>query len=152
MRLLLPLIFSGIASAHVAARQASNCLTNAGVPQNAPGTPEFTQAAQGWNRRVQYTPVAIAAPTTVAQVQAAVSCARAAGYKVNPKSGGHGYAAHAIGGENGHFIVDMKFMKDITVNPTTFTATVGAGARLGNLALALFNNGQRAIAHGVCPG
>lgn len=31
-------------------------------------------------------------------------------------------------------------------------ATVGAGVRLGNLALGVFAQGERALPHGVCPG
>jgi FAD/FMN-containing dehydrogenase len=31
-------------------------------------------------------------------------------------------------------------------------ATVGAGVRLGNLALEVFAQGRRALPHGVCPG
>lgn len=33
----------------------------------------------------------------------------------------------------------------------TYIAKVGAGVRLGNMAEALFAQGQRALPHGVCP-
>ena len=38
----------------------------------------------------------------------------------------------------------------ISVDPTTFKATIGPGNRLGDVALAL-NNAGRALPHGVCP-
>jgi len=72
--------------------------------------------------------------------------------KVNPKSGGHSYASHSLGGEDGHLVVDLKFFAETTVDSVSQVATVGPGARLGNVALALFDNGERALAHGICPG
>jgi len=128
-----------------------NCLTAASVPQDYPGTSNFTQDIIPYNLRVNFTPVAVAVPSTVPQVQAAVRCASAVGVKVNPKSGGHSYAGHSIGGEDGHFIIDLKYFYDVTVNSSGI-ATVGPGARLGNVALALYDQGHRALAHGICPG
>jgi len=47
-------------------------------------------------------------PSTVAQVQAAVSCAALLGVAVSPKSRGHSYASHDLGGEDGHLMIDLK--------------------------------------------
>lgn len=38
------------------------------------------------------------------------------------------------------------------VDTGTGVATIGPGARLGNVALELFRQGERAMAHGICPG
>ena len=38
----------------------------------------------------------------------------------------------------------------ISVDPTTFIATIGPGNRLGDVALSL-NDAGRALPHGVCP-
>jgi FAD/FMN-containing dehydrogenase len=71
---------------------------------------------------------------------------------VNPKSGGPSYAGHSLGGEDGHLVIDLKYFRDTKVDPMTNIATIGPGARLGNVALDLFAQGQRALAHGTCPG
>ncbi|OCL01673.1 Glucooligosaccharide oxidase [Glonium stellatum] len=128
------------------------CLTTAGVPTYASGSADFTQAIKPFNLRLPFTPVALAVPSTVAHVQAAVSCAASLGITVSAKSGGHSYASHGIGGENGHLIVDMLYFNNITVDKSSSTAMVGTGARLGNVATALYNQGGQAISHGTCPG
>jgi FAD/FMN-containing dehydrogenase len=112
------------------ARQTAitDCLTNASVPQDLPGTTDFTQAIEPFNLRVPFTPVAVAVPTTVSQVQAAVSCGASLGVFVSPKSGGHSYASHGLGGENGHLMVDMKYFFNVTLDNSTGIATVGPGA------------------------
>ena len=48
-------------------------------------------------------------------------------------------------------VVDLENFQNITVKANG-VATVGAGVRLGNLALGLYSQGQRALPHGTCPG
>ena len=48
-------------------------------------------------------------------------------------------------------VVDLENFQDINVD-TNGVATVGAGVRLGNLALGIYNQAQRALPHGTCPG
>ncbi len=127
------------------------CLTASGVPQALPGTDAFASSSSPHNLRLQFTPLAVALPTTVSHVQAAVACGRKNGVKVNPRSGGHNYCSHGIGGEDGHLVVDLRFLNQTVVDPSTNVATVGPGAKLGNLAIALDAQGKRAIPHGVCP-
>jgi FAD/FMN-containing dehydrogenase len=130
----------------------TDCLDTAKVPQYLPSTANFTQEVKPFNLRLPFTPVAVAVPTTAPQVASAVSCAAGLGIKVSPKSGGHSYASHGLGGENGHLMIDLKFMNNVTVDSSTKIATVGPAARLGNVATALYNQGGRAISHGTCPG
>jgi len=127
-----------------------DCLIRAKVPQYIPGSERFERNIVPYNLRFNFTPVAFTVPTSVPQIQTAVRCASKYGVKVNPKSGGHSYAAHSLGGEDGHLVVDLKYLNKIDLDKTTNIATVGPGARLGNLALGLYNQGKRAIAHGVC--
>ncbi|CZR66617.1 related to reticuline oxidase precursor; berberine bridge enzyme [Phialocephala subalpina] len=129
-----------------------HCLDESGVPQDYPGSSNFTADIIPYNLRLNYTPIAVAVPSTVPQVQGAVLCAVNLGVKVNPKSGGHSYASHSLGGEDGHLVVDLKYFTETSVDPVTNIATVGPGARLGNVALSLFEQGERAMAHGICPG
>jgi FAD/FMN-containing dehydrogenase len=129
-----------------------HCLSTSGVPQVYPNTTDFAQTIVPYNVRLNFTPVAYTFSTTVPQVQSAVSCASNLSVKINPKSGGHSYASHSIGGEDGHLVIDLKYLYDVKVDPNTFIATIGPAARLGNIAIALFNQSGRALAHGLCPG
>jgi FAD/FMN-containing dehydrogenase len=129
-----------------------SCLASSGVPQDYPGSSDFSQDVIPYNLRLNFTPIALAVPSTVPQVQAAVVCASKLGVNVNPKSGGHSYASHSIGGEDGHLVIDLKYFRDTQVDPSTYVASIGPGARLGNIALDLFNQSGRAMAHGICPG
>jgi FAD/FMN-containing dehydrogenase len=147
-----------VLGAHICAGQAESpsekviqCLTAAGVPQALPGTPEFARSSRPHNLRLPFTPLAIAVPSAVSHVQAAIACGREHGVKVNAKSGGHSYASHGIGGEDGHLVVDLRLLNEVVVDPNTNIATVGPGAKLGNMAIALDAQGKRSIPHGVCP-
>ncbi|KUJ09586.1 FAD-binding domain-containing protein [Mollisia scopiformis] len=129
-----------------------SCLEESNIPQDYPNTSNFSQDSLDYNLRLNFTPIAIAVPSTVPQVQAAVNCAAKLGIKVNPKSGGHSYAGHSVGGEDGHLVVDLKYFRETKVDSATNVATIGPGARLGNIALDLYAQGERAMAHGICPG
>jgi len=142
------------ASPHDIAKRAAidDCLTAAKVPVDAHNSTDWKQDVNPFNQRLPYTPVAIAVPTTVQQIQAAVSCAAKVGVKVNPKSGGHSYASFGLGGENGHLVVELDRMYNVTLDTKTQIATVQPGARLGHIATAIYNQGKRAFSHGTCPG
>lgn len=71
---------------------------------------------------------------------------------VTAKSGGHSYASHGLGGEDGHLVVDMRHFDSVTVDQAAHTAVVGTGGRLGNVPLALYDQGKQATSHGTCPG
>jgi len=129
----------------------NNCLTNAKVPQASVGSDSYKFEINPYNTRVPYTPAAVAMPTTAKHVQDAVKCATQSSVRVSAKSGGHSYASFGLGGENGHLIVDFKNMHNVTVNPTTFVATIQPGSRIGNVAQALYVQGKRAMSHGTCP-
>jgi FAD/FMN-containing dehydrogenase len=130
----------------------TDCLTAASVPQSLPGSSDFKQAIKPFNLRIPFTPIAVAVPTTVAQVQAAVACGVSNNATISPKSGGHSYASHGLGGEDGHFMIDMKMFNSVSVDSSTGIASIGPGGRLGNIASSLYSQGQRAFSHGTCPG
>jgi hypothetical protein len=130
----------------------NSCLTSANVPQVLKTDSRWGQTIKPFNLRLPFTPIAVAYPTTVAQVQAAVSCAASLNITVSPKSGGHSYASHGLGGEDGHLMIDLRQFNTVTVDSASGIATVGVGARLGNVASSLYSQGQRAFSHGTCPG
>jgi FAD binding domain len=130
----------------------ADCLGSKNVPTLLIGTTDFTNYSEPYNLRLPYTPAAIVLPTTAQQVSDAVLCASQSGVKVQAKSGGHSYGSFSLGGKNGSLVIDLEPFNEIVVDKKTFIATVGGGVRLGNLVLGLFNQSQRAVAHGTCPG
>ncbi|GAB1313305.1 Glucooligosaccharide oxidase [Madurella fahalii] len=151
---LLGATATALAATNPHAKRAAidDCLNAAEVPVDTPGSADWEVDANPFNQRLPYTPVAIAVPTTVEHIQAAVSCAAKAGVKVNPKSGGHSYASFGLGGEDGHLVVQLDRMNEVTLDPATQIATVSPGARLGHVATVLYEQGKRAFSHGTCPG
>lgn len=67
------------------------------------------------------------------------------------RSGGHSHASYSLGGADGYLVVDLSHINGIEIDETTRAARIGAGNRLGDVALGLFNQGERAIPHGTCP-
>ncbi|RMZ71685.1 glucooligosaccharide oxidase [Pyrenophora seminiperda CCB06] len=129
-----------------------DCLKSHQVPVYASGTANYTQAIKPFNLRLSFKPASYAVPQTTKHVQDAVACGVANKIQVTAKCGGHSYGAHGLGGEDGHLIVDMRRFNSVTVDQQAHTAVIGAGGRLGNIALALYSQGKQAISHGTCPG
>jgi FAD/FMN-containing dehydrogenase len=102
-----------------------------------------------YNTRLQNTPLVIAVPTTEQEVSDAVVCASQAAVNVQAKSGGHSYASFST--PDGGMMIDLENFQQVSVD-SNGVATVGAGLRLGNLALAIYNQANRALSHGTCPG
>lgn len=107
-----------------------DCLSKALVPTDKAGSSNWTADVKPFNSRLAYTPSAVAVPTTIAQIQAAVNCGREFGVKVSAKGGGHSYTSSGLGGENGHLVIQLDRMFNVTLNKTTNIATVQPGARL----------------------
>ncbi|KAJ7670717.1 glucooligosaccharide oxidase [Mycena polygramma] len=124
-------------------------LAASGVSAVYPTDANFTTVSRSFNRRFTFVPIAVAYPTTVAQVSAAVAAGAAQNLEVVARSGGHSYIANGLGGKNGALVVDMSKLKAITVRPSNNTAIIETGNRLGDVALALNAKG-RAIPHGTC--
>ena len=61
------------------------------------------------------------------------------------------YASFSSGGKNGSMVVDLSEFQAITVDAKG-EAHIGAGLRLGDMALGLYNQSKRALPHGTCPG
>jgi len=128
------------------------CLTDAGVPVNVKGTPDYERDVAPFNIRLPYKPTAISVPLTTKHIQDSVKCGKKLGIKVSAKSGGHSYASFGFGGEDGHLVVELDRMYNVTYDASKNIATVQPGARLGHVATVLYEQYNRAIAHGTCPG
>ncbi|KAF3809542.1 FAD-linked oxidoreductase azaL [Colletotrichum gloeosporioides] len=129
-----------------------DCLSAASVPYNEKGSSEWEADGSPFNVRIPYVPVSIAVPLTTEHIQAAIKCGRDNGVKVTPKCGGHSYANFGFGGEDGHLMLELDHMYNVTLNNATGIATVQAGSRLGHVASELYKQGGKAISHGTCPG
>ncbi|KAF1947674.1 FAD-binding domain-containing protein [Clathrospora elynae] len=147
------LFSSATASPSLSKRTAlDDCLSSKKVPVYTAGSKDYAQAVKPFNLRLPFKPAAAALPTTVQHVQDAVACGVANNILVTAKSGGHSYGAHGLGGEDGHLMVDMRRFNTVTADAAAHTAVVGSGGRLGNIALALYDQGKQALSHGTCPG
>ncbi|KAF9050600.1 hypothetical protein BJ165DRAFT_1316831, partial [Panaeolus papilionaceus] len=102
------------------------------------------------NRRFTFKPAAVTYPRNTQDVSTIVKISAQYNYSVSARSGGHSYIANALGGKDGAVVVDLSLLNSIKVNSSTEVANIGAGNRLGDVALALNNNG-RAMPHGTCP-
>ncbi|KAI5458305.1 hypothetical protein BGZ63DRAFT_416674 [Mariannaea sp. PMI_226] len=151
--LLLALAVQASLSAAVPTKRdaITSCLTGSKVPIDTKGSSTWVQDGTAYNLRLQYTPVAIAVPTTIAQISAAVACGEKHSVPVSAKSGGHSYTSLGFGGENGHLVIELDRMYSVKLAKDN-TAKVQPGARLGHVATELYNQGKRAISHGTCPG
>ena len=129
-----------------------NCLVSNSVPSDTPGTAEWELDAAPFNVRMPFQPLSIAVPTTIEHIQAAVLCGAKAGVKVTAKCGGHSYANFGFGGEDGHLMIELDRMHNVTLDKATGIATVEGGSRLGHVATELYAQGKRGISHGTCPG
>jgi FAD/FMN-containing dehydrogenase len=127
------------------------CLTSSGVPIDTKGSPDWQRDVAPFNLRVPYAPAAISVPTTIEHIQKSVLCGKKLGVKVSAKSGGHSYGNLGLGGENGHLVVELDRMYNVTLGENNI-AVAQPGIRLGHLATELYNKHRRAISHGTCPG
>ena len=112
---------------------------------------DYFSKTKPYNSDYPVRPAAIVRPKTVEQVSATVQCAVKAGVKVQPRSGGHSYANHCLGGVDGALVVDLVHLQKFEMDTSTWRATIGAGTLLGDVTKRLHHAGRRAIAHGTCP-
>ncbi|KAF5334251.1 hypothetical protein D9611_014575 [Ephemerocybe angulata] len=83
-------------------------LSGKGFTVSYPGASNYTTASQPFNFRYAYKPAVITYPTTIDQVSQIVKVAKADGYNVVARSGGHSYVANGLGGKNGSIVIDMQ--------------------------------------------
>ncbi|KAI1283488.1 FAD binding domain-containing protein [Xylaria sp. FL0933] len=130
----------------------ADCLAETGTAIDQPDSKDWEMDTRPFNSMLAYKPDVVAVPTTTQQIQDAVVCGAKSGYKVTAKCGGHSYASYGLGGEDGHLVIQLDRMFAVKLDTKTNIATVEPGTRLGHLAVELWAQGKRAIAHGTCPG
>ncbi|KDN34598.1 hypothetical protein RSAG8_12297, partial [Rhizoctonia solani AG-8 WAC10335] len=129
------------------------CLQN-GSPSDAVLIPSSTgyntSRLANINARISYFPAAIVFPNTAQDVQKYIKCGASSGVAVVGRSGGHSYASYGVGGKDGSLVIDLSKMKAVAVDASG-SAQIQTGNRVGEIAQKLWDNGQRALPHGVCP-
>ncbi|KZT64704.1 Glucooligosaccharide oxidase [Daedalea quercina L-15889] len=155
--MLLTFLFSVLCIADVALGNTSttvslqSTLAYKGTEVYFTGQAGYQNASQAFNLRLQFKPAAVAYPRSAEEVSDLTKVGASLGIPVSARSGGHSHAGYSLGGEDGHLVVDLSHINAIEVNSSTAVARVGTGNRLGDVALGLFNQGERALPHGTCP-
>ena len=90
-----------------------------------PSDPAYEQARRVWNGMIDRKPAVIARCKTAADVQAALTYARANGLNVAVRGGGHNVAG--FGTCDGGIVIDLSPMKTVDVDPGKKIARVGGG-------------------------
>ncbi|XP_020599906.1 berberine bridge enzyme-like 8 [Phalaenopsis equestris] len=103
-----------------------------------------------------YKPSLIVSATTASQVQAAITCARAASLRLRTRSGGHDYEGMSYsafkGPDSTPFIsLDLSGLRSISIDASSKTGWVQAGATLGELYYAIAKKSKTlAFPAGLC--
>ncbi len=117
-------------------------------PLFRPGGPAYRAARKPWNARFDdVLPRAVAQPLDTADVQAIVRWAAKHDVRLAVRSGGHSYAG--LSSTRG-LLVDLRRLSAVTPLENG-RATIGAGARLGQVYTKLWAAGERTIPAGSCP-
>ncbi|KAI5020552.1 hypothetical protein ZWY2020_045440 [Hordeum vulgare] len=99
-------------------------------------------------------PVAVVVPASLAELRAAVLCAREAGLVVRLRSGGHSYEglSYTTDDAGGFVVVDLMALDRVRVHAGTRTAWVQSGATLGQVYHAVAASSKTlAFSAGSCP-
>ena len=94
-----------------------------------PGDPGYDDARKVWNGMIDKRPALIARCAGVADVIAAVNCARSNNLLVSVRGGGHNITGNAVC--NGGLMIDLSRMKSVRVDPAKRTARAEAGLTWG---------------------
>jgi FAD/FMN-containing dehydrogenase len=86
----------------------------------------FDEARATFNGMIERHPELIVRPIDLADVVTAVLFAREGDLPVAVRGGGHGVAGHCIG--DGSLVVDLRLMRQVTIDLESQTATCGGGS------------------------
>lgn len=118
-------------------------------PVMTPRTRGFANASHVYNERFDWVrPSAVAFPLDALDVRGAVRWAVAHGVRLVARSGGHSYAGYST--VPGGVVLDLSFMRGLSVDRRQGTATIGAGAQLIDMYVGLAHRGAT-VPGGSCP-
>lgn len=109
-----------------------------------PGEPGWDEARAAWNLAVDQRPAAVVLAEGSADVAAAIGAAAACGLRVTVQGTGHN--AGAYGTLAGTLLIKTERIREVTIDPATRIARVGAGVVWGELVAAAAEHGLAALA------
>ena len=109
-----------------------------------PGEPGWDEARAAWTLAVDQHPAAVVLPEHGDDIAAAIAAAAAAGLRVGVQGTGHN--ASAFSDLAGTLLIKTERMREISIDPRTRTARVGAGVLWGELVEAAAAHGLAALA------
>ncbi|WP_306362236.1 FAD-binding oxidoreductase [Nocardia sp. CC227C] len=98
-------------------------------PVVRPCDPGYDRARRVWNGMIDRHPLAVARAASVADVQAAVTWARAAEVPVAVRCGGHSMAGHSTCDDG--LVIDLRSLSAVAVDPDAMVARAQGGCLLG---------------------
>ncbi|CAM8890813.1 unnamed protein product [Rhodiola kirilowii] len=104
-----------------------------------PTSPNFSAVLNFYVRNLRYAtpstpkPQLIITPTAFAHVQAVVLCAKQTSFQLRIRSGGHDYEGLSYVSQVPFILLDLNLLRDIKIDIASESATVQAGATLGEL-------------------
>src|SRR5262249_36481403 len=96
------------------------------APVIGPADVRFDGERRPFRALLQVRPERIARPIGVADVAAAIGFARARGLGVSVRGGGHSVAGHPVG--HASLMIDLRLLREVTVEADAQRALVGGGA------------------------
>ncbi len=115
-----------------------------------PGDPGYDEARTLWNTAVDLRPVAVAEPTTAAEVSAVVTASSQLGFQIAPVSTGHNAVPLVQHDLASTVLVKLSAMNGIEINPSMAMARVQGGALWGDVTEAAGRHGLACL-HGSSP-
>jgi FAD/FMN-containing dehydrogenase len=100
-------------------------------PVFCPGDEEYDAARSVWNGDIDRRPALIARCLSPGDVGEAIRFARAEGYEISVRGGGHNFGGVAVC-EDG-LMIDLSAMNQVDVDPTTRRARCGGGTTIADL-------------------
>ncbi|MDA0183688.1 FAD-binding oxidoreductase [Solirubrobacter phytolaccae] len=113
-----------------------------------PGDPGWDEARSAFNVLLDQHPAAIALPATARDVAAAVSYARAAGWRVAPQATAHNQGP--LGDLSDTLLLNVRGLQEVHVDPGALRVRVGAGVKWERVVGRLNAYGLAAL-HGSSP-
>ena len=96
-----------------------------------PGDAAYEETTAIWNGMIRKRPAAVVRASSTADVVRTVRFAAEEGIELSIRGGGHNIAGLAL--SDGGLTLDMSAFRDVSVDPETKTARVGAGCLLGDV-------------------
>jgi FAD/FMN-containing dehydrogenase len=104
-----------------------------------PGDSDYDEARALYNAMIDKQPALIARAADVHDVVAAVDFGRENGLELAIRGGGHSGAG--LGSVDGGLMIDLAALNSVAVDPEANTATIGGGAKLGDVDAATNEHG-----------